>query len=503
MAFFGLFGNDEEEVQQPQRRSGGIGSFLMGALKTGLIIIGAILTLGGIFAVSETAKGFADKHMNNLGTGTLDLIKGGWNKVTGMLGFSNTPTSDSVSETVKLGERETIIPKKDKDSLLGDITVTNSEIRRKLNDREKAFAEINNPKNLYTAEQKSVEFAKLEELPAISFALADKSVVWDTTARNVNSKNYGSGLPDVPLINLEARLPMIPEKFNKFGREKASDTWDGLSPISKIKYLHTAVKEAAANKPDLGERSLKEDAGILSGSIREIFLPDKVISKEESSAIVRHIPILSAIFQGKEHITDKGVEITGKEKIGELLAKGDLDSALAISNGIQAKFLKTAENIPALTQNNDGTWIELNKDDKLRAEKQMLLYKGASESFGKISKYIEAKQMERDYDKQVGNPTHSVIADVAGSIPTIFKDYEQKIANFKAGGTSGQPLAATQSPTNPSGQRDDTTDKDEKAKAAALEAMKVATAEIAAAAAKNNPAGTPIKIEKREKGTGK
>lgn len=432
MAFFGLFGDDEEQQAAPRKTFfGSIGNFIGGAIKLALIAVAAVLTLGLIFK-NDTAKEFADKNLGGLGTGTLNMIEKGWNKTKEFFGFSNTPTPDSLAEIVKVGNRETIIPKKD--GLAADPIVANSELRRKLSDRGAAIAEINDPKNTFTAAQKAEKLAALEALPGQSFALADKIEVWNTTARLANEKNSGSGLPTIPTIKLEGSLPVIPEKFNDLGRTKVGGAaeWDNLSTVNKIKILNTAVKEGVANKPDLRERSLKEDAGIFSGSTREFFLPDRV-QPMENVTVPGLKNVLSVLFRGNEVITDKGIEINARDRIANLIDKGDLESALTISNAIQEKFQKTAVAIPTNIQNKDGSWMELNPDDKLRAEKQMVLYKNASESFGKISKHIEAKQMERDYEKQIANPTHSAVATVAATIPTQLKDYEQKLANYKSG----------------------------------------------------------------------
>ncbi|MEQ1705364.1 MAG: hypothetical protein ABL867_05265 [Rickettsiales bacterium] len=227
MAFFGLFGNDEEEVQQPQRRSGGIGSFLMGALKTGLIIIGAILTLGGIFAVSENAKKFADEHMGGTGTGTLDLIKNSWEGLKSMvgLGSKNPKPEGAKNETIN----GISFPVPDKQHLKNAVS-EDPKVFKEMGDVISAKAYQRSAAVPTNEGEKGIERINQQVAQTINIGLG-----LDMLNKSFQDfKPTDPNAPKPPVIDL--KVPALTTTLDEYGARKFQ-TWKDSSPLQKINML--------------------------------------------------------------------------------------------------------------------------------------------------------------------------------------------------------------------------------------------------------------------------
>lgn len=436
------FGNDEDEYQQQQPREKSflskIGSFLM---KWVVLPILAVAGIGLLFKI-DAVKDFADKHLGGIGSKTLDILDTGWNKVKSVFGFgsNSTPTSDDVSRTEQIGNTNVLFAKP---ALTDKEIVENAKVHEQLSNLKKSYSDLNASSNLLSLDERKAKTKELDELRPKSFEWGKKAVVWDKSIDDFKTKNPSSNAPTPPKIGLEEKLPAIPEELEKFGREKIGDAWSGLSKLSRIEALENSVYAEAAKKPDLGKRSLREEAGIIDGRISEIFrserVPEKMFDPMTRTLIKSEL--------GRKLTTDKDIENSAKREIKDLLEHNNLTGALKLSADVQDYFNKTAL---AIAEN--GSKMDKKEFTDLKADQQMVLYRDAAKNFGEINDHIKALQRKETYINTVGNPTHKAIADSGQNFSVTYKDYAQKIDGFTkdSAARDATPTVEAAPPTPPS-----------------------------------------------------
>jgi|CXWL01.1.fsa_nt_gi hypothetical protein len=394
MALFGLFGNDEQEYEQqreqPREKSflSKVGSFLMGALKWAAVAVAAVVTLGTVFKFSEGAKDFADKNLGGIGTGTVNLLDKGIDKVKGIFGFGSTDAPPPpASTTENIGGVETVRanPKLYKPQTPVDLSKELTNLNNALVSKEAA-----------EAGRKSLD-ARSKENMQVGLAIEDLN---SASNGKIGKEQVAKGAPKPPTIDLN--LPKLPESLELSGASKNPSSWSGLSPLQKIQSLEQSIglPRDPINKPEALAKSEPFVRGLgKEGSIKS--MEDAVRLGWEGSPVGDFI---------NEH---KRWDNRAKEVIATLVKEERYQEATIVASGAKEYLTKLGSALPESERENRG------KD-----------YRQFITDMDKIKEYTTRLQ-ERKELEPVLNETHAAINVAAKQAPIVLAGYDKQIAEFR------------------------------------------------------------------------
>jgi hypothetical protein len=412
--------SEDEYYAQPQREEssflGNIGSMLWTGVKAAFYALLAVVTLGTIFKVSDTARNFVDGFTGGDGKGDgkglASRITGLMDKVTKPVTEFFTPsqktdtpniTSVSAIKVEKIGDAEVLLP---------NAALTKSAINQNpapftvltdINGARKSY----NSAMVTTAEGKAANDA-LDQLRNQERAYLREVDAWNSAVANKTSseqKVKGEPLPSVIPLNLPDvdKNPLL----HNVGITKFSAVWNSATPLQKILYLEQEI--GASSDP------IKKPAGLLPAD-PSIHIPDRLRNAYDVNEIT------SLRFQSKvEGILPPKTSADNDPK--DLLRKANAVASKLIADGRFDEASLVADTIISRLEIRGS---QLTDNEKTRGQE----YKSAIASLKETREYATTLELRRELDP-ILSETYAAGRIVAMVAPQKINEYEQQVSSYR------------------------------------------------------------------------
>ncbi len=394
MAFLGFGSNEDEYYEQPQKASflSNVGSMIWSGLKMAFFAALAVVTLGTVFTMSETATNFVDKYTGGEGKGLATTIKSWMNKIVDPVKDFINPspkdekpliTSVSATKSEKIGEA---------DVLLANPALSNSPITKS---RDINIEDINGRRrqldSAMTSDQERITGNKeLNKNRAEAMQYLKAVEEWNHSVVTKGNELI-PGAPQARAIPLN--LPSL-GRFEGYGAEKFKGTWESASPVQKIELLENSI--------GLSTDPLKKPAALLPAD--PIRIPELKTTGDVNDITSVH----AKLFNQNASKTSKNTH----NVIANLIEEGRFPEATLVANTIIDRLEKEGKGLP-------------NNKKSEGAE-----YRKAIESLIETRDYTVKLQDRKELDP-ILNQTYKAANDAAAVVPIKIAAYEQGVANYR------------------------------------------------------------------------